>query len=33
VDYAEDCQMPGPTQDDYEYDEIDGVMVGRKVEL
>jgi hypothetical protein len=33
VDYAEECQMPGPTQDDYEYDEIDGVMVGRKVEL
>ena len=32
VDYAEDCLMPGPTQDEFEYVEIDGVMLGRKIE-
>jgi hypothetical protein len=31
VDYAEDCLMPGPTQDEFEYVEIDGVMLGRKI--
>jgi hypothetical protein len=32
VDYAEDCLMPGPTQDEFEYVEIDGVMLGRRIE-
>jgi len=30
VDYAE-CPCPGPTQEEYEYDELDGIMIARRV--
>jgi len=30
IDYAE-CLCPGPTEDDVEYDERDGVLYGRRL--
>jgi hypothetical protein len=30
LDYSNDCQCPGPTMEDYEYQEIDGVLFGRQ---
>lgn len=30
-DYVEECQRPGPTEDDFEYQEINGVMLGRRL--
>jgi DNA (cytosine-5)-methyltransferase 1 len=29
LNYGDDCQRPGPTQDGYEYAEFDGVLYGR----
>jgi hypothetical protein len=29
LDYCDDCQCPGPTQDGHEYREIDGVLMAR----
>lgn len=29
--YANNCICPGPTEDGYEYEEIDGVMYGRRI--
>lgn len=31
LDYCEECQCPGPTQDGYEYDERDGILYARRV--
>lgn len=30
IDYA-DCECPGPMQEGYEYEEINGVLYARKV--
>jgi hypothetical protein len=30
IDYAE-CPCPGPTMDEYEYCEVDGVMWARRI--
>jgi len=29
LDYCEECQCPGPTQDGYEYEERDGELYAR----
>lgn len=31
LDYCDECQCPGPTQDGYEYDERDGILYARRV--
>lgn len=31
-DYANECDCPGPTQDRFEYKEIDGQLFGREIE-
>lgn len=31
LDYCDDCECPGPTQDGIEYAEIGGVLMGRKI--
>ena len=31
LDYCEECECPGPTEDGYEYDERDGVLYARRV--
>ena len=31
LDYCDECQYPGPTQDGYEYDERDGILYARRV--
>ena len=30
LDYCDECQYPGPTQDGYEYDERDGILYARR---
>lgn len=30
LDYSEECECPGPTEDGVEYKEIDGVLYGRR---
>jgi hypothetical protein len=32
LDYCEECQCPGPTQDGMEYKEIEGVLMARPIE-
>lgn len=29
LDYCDECKCPGPTQDEVEYKEVDGVLMGR----
>lgn len=29
LDYCEECECPGPTQDEMDYQEIDGVLYAR----
>jgi len=33
LDYCDECQCPGPTEDGYEYDERDGELYARRVVL
>jgi hypothetical protein len=32
LDYCEECECPGPTQDGYEYEERHGALYARRIE-